>query len=111
MISKVRERFADDVDYFTDAELAYIVGYERIKDHEIEESETLWKIRAWAKYEDFLDAAELIFGEDEDCDFFTDEFYNQDVIVQMEQAKNMLINAGMPFWVTGDAEVWVRGEE
>ena len=111
MISKVRERFTDDVDYFTDAELAYIVGYERIMDHEIDESETLWKIRAWAKYEDFLDAAELIFGEDENCDFFTDEFYEQDVIAQMEQAKNWLRNAGLPFWVTGDAEIWVRGKE
>ena len=111
MIGKIRERFTDDVDYFTDAELAYIVGYERIQDYEIDESETLWKIRAWTKYEDFLDAAELIFGGDENCHFFTDEFYEQDVIAQMGQAKNLLLNVGLPFWVTGNAEVWVRSEK
>ncbi|MBR2021587.1 MAG: SoxR reducing system RseC family protein, partial [Clostridia bacterium] len=49
--------------YFTDFKLAYLIGYERIPMDELCESETLWKLRSWGKYENYLDAAELIFGE------------------------------------------------
>ena len=77
MIKIIRDRFSDDVDHFTDSELAYIVGYERIPMDQLCESETLWKLRSWGKYEDYLDAAELIFDEDEYCDIFNEDFYKE----------------------------------
>ena len=108
MIQTLRDRFTDDVEYFTDFELAYFIGYERIPMDELCESETLWKLRSWGKYEDYLDAAEQIFGEDDNCDTFTDEFYKQDLVDQMDQARDMLKRAGYPILVTEDYDIWVK---
>ena len=108
MIKTLRDRFADDVDYFTDFELAYFIGYERIPMDQLCESETLWKLRSWAKYENYLDAAELIFGEDDDCNVFTEEFYEQDLVDQMDQAADMLKRAGYPILLTEDYDIWVK---
>jgi hypothetical protein len=108
MINTIRDCFADDVEYFTDTELAYIIGYERIPMDQLCESETLWKLRSWGKYEDYLDAVELIFGEDEDCDIFNEDFYRQDPEDQQNQAKVMLQQAGYPTLLTNDYFVWVK---
>lgn len=108
MIKHIRDRFSDDVDHFTDSELAYIIGYERIPMDQLYESETLWKLRSWGKYEDYLDAAELIFGEAEDCDIFNEDFYSQDLEDQQNQAKVMLQQAGYPTLLTDDYAVWVK---
>ena len=108
MIKAIRERFADDVEYFTDFELAYIIGYERIPMDQLCDNETVWKLRSWGKYEDYLDAAEIIFDEDDDCNIFTEEFYKQDIIDQMDQAKVMLQNAGYPILWTDDCNIWVK---
>lgn len=108
MIKTIRDRFSDDVDHFTDSELAYIVGYERIPMDQLCESETLWKLRSWGKYEDYRDAAELIFGEDEYCDIFNEDFYRQDLEAQLNQSKVMLQQAGYPTLLTDDYAVWVK---
>lgn len=116
MIETIREHFGDDVEYFTDFELAYFIGYERIPMDELCENETLWKLRSWGKYENYLDAVEQIFGEIGECNPFTeefeetfvDEFYEQDLIDQMDQAKELLQRAGFPILVTEDFDIWVK---
>lgn len=105
MIDIVRKRFSDDVEYFTDTELAYFLGYERIPFDELTESDTLWKLRSWGKYENYRDAAEDIF---EDSDVFTEEFYKQDLVDQFDQAEAMLKEKGFPMMITEDREVWVK---
>jgi hypothetical protein len=76
---------------------------------ELCESETLWKLRSWAKYENYLDAAELIFGEDDNSNsIFTEAFYEQDLVDQLDQAKEMLQRAGYPILLTEDYDIWVK---
>ena len=108
MIKTLRDRFADNVGYFTDFELAYFIGYERIPMDQIYEKETLWKLHRWHKYENYLDAAEEIFGEIGDGNTFTEEFYEQDLIDQMDQAAGMLQRAGYPILLTEDYDIWVK---
>lgn len=107
MIETLRDYFADDVDYFTDSELTYFIGYERIPMDKLCENETLWKLRSWGKYESYLDAAESIFDDGKHA-IFNDKFYKQDPTDQMEQAKEMLQQAGYPIFVTEDYDVWVK---
>lgn len=117
MIETIREHFGDDVEYFTDFELAYFIGYERIPMDELCENETLWKLRSWGKYENYIDAAEQIFGEatngwtpfvEEFEETFTDEFYKQDLVYQMDEARDLLQRAGYPILVTEDFDIWVK---
>lgn len=108
MIKTLRERFGDDIEHFTDFELTYLIGYERIPMDQLCESETLWKLRSWGKYENYLNAAELIFGEDEGCNVFTEEFYEQDLVDQLDQAKEMIQRAGYPVLLTEDYDIWVK---
>lgn len=107
MIKTIRERFDDNVEYFTDFELAYILGYEQISMDKLCEPETLWKLRSWGKYEDYLDAAEEIFDDDEYV-IFTDKFYKQNRTVQIEAAKKMLQLAGYPMFLAEDNDIWVK---
>lgn len=107
MIKTIREHFGDDVEYFTDFELAYILGYEQISMDKLCESETLWKLRSWGKYEDYLDAAEEIFDDDEYV-IFTDKFYKQERADQMKQAKELLQQAGYPILLAEDHDIWVK---
>ena len=107
MIKTIREHFGDDVEYFTDFELAYILGYELVPMDKLCEPETLWKLRSWGKYEDYLDAAEEIFDDDEYV-IFTDNFYKQDRAEQMKQAKELLQQAGYPMFLAEDNDIWVK---
>ena len=108
MIYTLRNYFAHYVDHFTDFELAYFIGYERIPMDQLCENSTLWKLRSWGKYENYLDAAEVIFGENDDCNVFTEEFYKQDMVDQLDQAKEMLQRAEYPILVTENCEIWVK---
>lgn len=107
MIKTIRKHFGDEVEDFTDFELAYILGYERIPMDKLCESKTLSKIETWGKYEDYLLAAEIIFDDDEHI-IFTNEFYRQDRTAQMKQAKKMLQAAGYPMFLAEDNDIWVK---
>ena len=108
MIEFLRERFNDDVEQFTDAELMYFIGYEHIPMTDLASPDTIWKLRSWGKYENYLDAAEEIFDENDEYNLFTEAFYEQDLVEQFDQAREALIKSGYPMLVTDDCEVWVK---
>ena len=107
MISQLRKKYSDEVSHFEDYELAYILGWEHISFNEATSVSTLWKLRSWAKYEDYVDAVEII--SDDGIDFpLTDDFYEMNGIDRMDAARDMLIKAGLILFVNNDTEVWVK---